>query len=166
MFVNWLRYICDVLCEVLNRETSDNKLCMANALWGMVFRILRIMGHDMNWRDQGTWCQSPFTSNPIGLQGIVYSICKETLRLWGSPHPNFGSKIVQTLQTISSLSAIHYAKQYRIATIFYSHLADLLSNKHSSYYSHLLRISWMHCTLLFSLLRCTIFTMWGSHTIV
>ena len=51
----------------------------------------------------------------------------------------------------------------REATIFYSCLADLLSRKHSSYYSHML--SWMRHTLSFSLLRSAILAIRGSQTI-
>ena len=48
----------------------------------------------------------------------------------------------------------------REATIFYSRLADLLSIKHSSDFSHML--SWMRCTLSFFLLRFAILAIWGS----
>ena len=51
----------------------------------------------------------------------------------------------------------------REATIFYSCLSDLLSIKHSSDFSHML--SWMCCTLSFSLLRSAILAIWGSRTI-
>ena len=46
---------------------------------------------------------------------------------------------------------------------FFSRLADLLASKHSSDFSHML--SWMHCTLSFSLLRSAILAIRGSRTI-
>ena len=51
----------------------------------------------------------------------------------------------------------------REASIFYSRLADLLASKHSSDFSHML--SWMRCTLSFSLLRSAILAIRGSRTI-
>ena len=51
----------------------------------------------------------------------------------------------------------------REASIFYSRLADLLASKHSSDFGHML--SWMRCTLSFSLLRSAILAIRGSQTI-
>ena len=51
----------------------------------------------------------------------------------------------------------------REASIFYSRLADLLASKHSSDFSHML--SWMRCTLSFSLLRSAILAIRGGRTI-
>ena len=46
------------------------------------------------------------------------------------------------------------------ATIFYNHLADLLSQKHNTSYNQTL--SWMRCALSFSLLRSAVLAIRGS----
>ena len=51
----------------------------------------------------------------------------------------------------------------REATIFYSHLADLHSKRHGIPYTKTLCL--MQCSILFSLLRSAILTIWGSRIV-
>ena len=52
----------------------------------------------------------------------------------------------------------------REATIFYSHLADLLAVQHNIQYSQIL--PWMQCTILFFLLQSAILAIWESRTLI